>query len=186
MAALRLESPQLSFCRRIAQNSGRFAQAPIRIYPSFSGGGDAIGYAELVAVTSPARYNPFVIDLVTVFASLLFHELAHAMVVERYGVAARRIDLYLFRGVVALDSLPKPMRMILHRHGRTACQSLVGWIAFALLILVGGSPSQPVVHGGLSAVAIFAPDVAVLALTFALYLNLRLFSVNLAAGVSAR
>jgi Zn-dependent protease len=179
MAALRLESPQLSFVDG-SLGIGRFAQAPIRVYPGFLVAAGLLAMPNWWWWPGLPGMALFVIDLVTVFASVLLHELAHAVVAERYGVAARRIDLYLFGGVVALDALPKAMRQdcAIVIAGPLANLVLAG-MAYALLILVGGGPSQPVVHGGLWADAIFAPHVAGRALTFALYLNLGLFAVNM-------
>jgi Zn-dependent protease len=159
---------------------GRFAQAPIRVYPGF------LVAAGLLAVPNwwwwPGLSGMalFLIDLVTVFASVLLHELAHAVVAERCGVAARRIDLYLFGGVVAFDALPRTMRQDCAIVIAGPLSNLaLAVIAYALLILVGGSPPQPIVHGGLWPDVVVEPHVAERALTFALYLNLGLFVVNM-------
>lgn len=179
MAALRLESPKLSFVDGSLE-VGRFARAPIRIYPGFLVAAAVLTVPNWWWWPGLPGIALSLIGFVTVFASVLSHELAHAVVAARYGVAAQRIDFHLFGGVVGFDALPKTMRQdcAIVIAGPLTNLALAG-MAYALLIAVGGGPTHPVVHGGLSADAIFAPDVAQRALTFALYLNLGLFAVNM-------
>lgn len=174
MAVLRLEFPQLSFDDGSLE-IGRFAAAPIRLFP---------GFLLVVGVLTASNWwlHPgltgialFLIDFVTVFASVLVHELAHAVIAERYGVAARRIDLYIFGGVVAFDTPPRTMRndFVIVIAGPLSNLALAV-LAYALLVLV---------HGGLPELMARVPDLAPRiterALTFALYLNVALFVVNM-------
>lgn len=179
MAALRLESPKLSFVDGSLQ-IGRFARAPIRLYPGFLAAAAVLTVPNWWWWPGMPGIALSLIGFIVVFASVLFHELAHAVAAERYGVAARRIDLHFFGGVVEFGTLPGTMRQdFAIVIAGPLCNLALAAIAYALLIVVGGGPPQPAVHGGLWADAIFAPRVAERALTFALYLNFGLFVVNM-------
>src|SRR6201997_1013197 len=47
-------------------------------------------------------YLTTVVTVMVLFGSLIVHELGHALVARREGIAVRRIDLYLFGGPTRL------------------------------------------------------------------------------------
>jgi Zn-dependent protease len=179
MAALRLESPKLSFVDG-SLDIGRFAKAPITIHAGFLVVATVLVVPNWWRSPGLAGIALSLIGLATVFASVLFHELAHAVVAKRYGVAARRIDLHLFGGVVEFDELPHTMRQhcAIVIAGPLSNLALAAMV-YAMLIVIGNVPPQPVVYGGMWPDATFAPRLAERALSFALYLNLGLFVVNM-------
>ncbi len=63
------------------------------------------------------------------FASVLIHELGHALVARAYGVKTLRITLWFLGGVAQLDEMPR-------RRGAEAVVAIVGPITSALLSLI--------------------------------------------------
>jgi len=62
------------------------------------------------------------------FASVLIHELGHALAARAYGVVTRRITLWFLGGVAQLDDLPR-------QRGAEAVVAIVGPVTSALLAL---------------------------------------------------
>jgi Zn-dependent protease len=122
----------------------------------------------------------FAIGLVTVFAAVMVHELAHAVVAKRCGVTAARIDLYIFGGVVAFDTPPRTMwnDFAIVIAGPLSNLALAA-MAYTLLTVLNGGVPDLIAHGPLRSDVIFEPRIAERALTFAVYLNLGLFVVNM-------
>lgn len=179
MAVLRLEFPQLSFDDGSLE-IGRFARAPIRLYPGFllvAGVLTASNWWLHPGLTGIAL---FLIDFATVFASVLCHELAHAAVAERCGLAARRIDLYIFGGVVTFDTPPRTLRddFAIVIAGPLSNLALAA-LAYVLLVVVHGGLPELITQGALRSDVVFGPRIMERALTFALYLNVALFVVNM-------
>lgn len=176
MAALRLESPELSFVDG-SLKIGQFAQAPIRIYPGF------LVAAALLTVPNWWMHpgflgiGLFVIGFATVLAAVLIHELAHAAVGRRCGLTAARIDLYNFGGVVSFETPPRTMwsDFAIVMAGPLSNLALAA-VAYALLVAVHGGLPDLIAHGPLRSDVIFEPRIAERALTFTLYLNLGLSS----------
>ena len=88
---------------------GRLAGASLRIHWS------AILVATLLAMglaTSESELGVLAasIGVVAFFASILGHELAHALVARRFGVATTSIDLWALGGVARLEHEPKTAR----------------------------------------------------------------------------
>jgi len=154
---------------------GRFARAPIRLYPGFLLVAGVLTASNWWLHPGLAGIALFLIDFLTVFASVLVHELAHAAVAERYGVAARRIDLYIFGGVVAFDTPPRTMRedFAIVIAGPLSNLALAA-LAYALLVVVHGGLPELIARG-----PDFEPRIMERALSFALYLNVALFVVNM-------
>lgn len=179
MAALLLESPELSFVDG-SLIIGRFAQAPIRVYPGFLVAAGLLTVPNWWLRPGLSGMALFAIGFVTVFVAVMVHELAHAVVARRCGVTAARIDLYIFGGVVAFDTPPRTMwnDFAIVIAGPLSNLALAV-MAYALLIVLNGSLPDLIAHGPLRSDVIFEPRIAERALTFALYLNLGLFAVNM-------
>lgn len=78
MAALRLELPELSFVDG-SLKIGQFAQAPIRVYPGFLVAAGLLTVPNWWLHPGLSGMALFAIGLVTVFAAVMVHELAHAV-----------------------------------------------------------------------------------------------------------
>jgi Zn-dependent protease len=71
------------------------------------------------------------------FASVVAHELAHALVARRFGVRTRAITLFLFGGVATLEQEPaSPKADALVALAGPAMSGLLAVVAFALLFAV--------------------------------------------------
>ena len=110
----------------------------------------------------------------------MVHELAHAVAAKRCGVTAARIDLYIFGGVVAFDTPPRTMwnDFAIVIAGPLSNLALAA-MAYTLLIVLNGGLPDLITHGPLRSDVIFEPRITERALTFAVYLNLGLFVVNM-------
>ena len=94
---------------------GRLAGIPIGVQPlwvvivaliTFSLG--AVYYPEQVSGISPAlAYALGLASALLLFASILLHELGHAVVARRHGVEIEEIDLWLLGGVARMKGYPK-------------------------------------------------------------------------------
>ncbi len=94
---------------------GRLAGIPIGIQPlwllivaliTWSLG--AVYYPDTVAGIAPAlAYGLGLASALLLFASILLHELGHALVARRHGVEIEEIDLWLLGGVARMSSYPK-------------------------------------------------------------------------------
>ena len=69
----------------------------------------AVGYlpSEYPGLSSTTYWLIGAIGAVVLFASVLFHELAHSYVAKRNGLPVRRIVLFIFGGVSEIEEEPK-------------------------------------------------------------------------------
>jgi Zn-dependent protease len=74
-------------------------------------------------------YLTTVISVLALFASIIVHELGHALAARRHGVGVERIDLYLFGGLTLMDREPQTP-------GEDFTIAIAGPIATAVVILV--------------------------------------------------
>jgi Zn-dependent protease len=94
---------------------GRLAGIPIGVQPlwivivaliTWSLG--AVYYPDAVSGIAPAAaYGLGLLSALLLFASILLHELGHAVVARRHGVAIEEIDLWLLGGVARMKGYPK-------------------------------------------------------------------------------
>lgn len=81
------------------------------------------------------------------FASIVFHEMAHALVARRYGIAIRGITLFIFGGVAEMDGEPENARseFLMALAGPVASLAL----ALALFLILGqGQETMSAAVGG--------------------------------------
>jgi Zn-dependent protease len=74
-------------------------------------------------------YLTTVISVLALFASIIVHELGHAVAARRHGVGVQRIDLYLFGGLTLMDREPETP-------GEDFIIAVAGPLATALVIVV--------------------------------------------------
>jgi Zn-dependent protease/predicted transcriptional regulator len=74
------------------------------------------------------------------FASIIFHEMAHALVARRFGIAIRGITLFIFGGVAEMDGEPASARgeLLMALAGPLASLLLAGAM-LALTAAIGGA-----------------------------------------------
>jgi Zn-dependent protease len=71
------------------------------------------------------------------FASVIAHEFAHALVARAYGVRTRAITLFLFGGVATLESEPPtPRAEVMIALAGPAMSALIAALAFGVLVLL--------------------------------------------------
>jgi Zn-dependent protease len=79
------------------------------------------------------------------FASVIAHEFAHALVARAHGVRTKAITLFLFGGVATLESEPpSPRAEVMIALAGPAMSALIAALAFGLLALVERRASGPV------------------------------------------
>lgn len=62
--------------------------------------------APIGAFRGPQAYALAAVAAIALFASVIVHELGHALVARRFGVTTRSITLFLFGGIATLESEP--------------------------------------------------------------------------------
>ncbi|MFP5388525.1 MAG: site-2 protease family protein [Thermoleophilia bacterium] len=62
---------------------------------------------QVAGLTPAAAYGLGLLSALLLFASILLHELGHAIVARRHGVEIEEIDLWLLGGVARMSSYPK-------------------------------------------------------------------------------
>lgn len=130
---------------------GRLAGIPIGVQPlwlvivaliTYSLG--AVYYPEQASGIAPAvAYALGLLSALLLFASILLHELGHAVVAQRYGVEIEEIDLWLLGGVARMKGYPKTagdeLRFALAGPAVTLAIAAVFWSL--ALVLPSSSPS---------------------------------------------
>ena len=157
---------------------GRYQRIPINLHCSF--------FITAVLLTFPfwrrvdlSGLSLAAIFTVVLFASILLHELAHAMVARRYRISADRIDIHINGGMVHLGGGWRTLRQDLAITIAGPLSNLVlGLLAFGLLALAEG-------QGAILPGETPFPSTGILErlLRAAAYLNIGLCVVNLLPGI---
>jgi Zn-dependent protease len=169
--------PRLSFIDGTL-DLGQFRRAPIVLHPSFFLAAFVLTFHfwRLPGGTGPLLV---VLGALVLLGSILLHELAHAEVGRRFGVAARQIEINLFGGVVSFVTTPRLMR---HDFAITIAGPLINaalaLLALLLLALFRNVSPEQFVFGAGYAEHSFTVMVVRLA-RFACYLNAGLAIANM-------
>lgn len=122
-------------------------------------------------------YLTTVISVLALFASIIVHELGHAVAARSRGVGVDRIDLYLFGGLTMMDREPESP-------GEDFTIAIAGPLATALVIVLCAAAGLALVgsHRLLDAIEL-QPDIeitpALLALSWLIPVNVLLLAFNL-------
>jgi Zn-dependent protease/predicted transcriptional regulator len=99
--------------------------------------GITIGFGGM-DISTGLKYLLGAIAAVLFFATLLFHELSHSFVAQRYGAQIRGITLFVIGGVSQMDEIPKEPRMETRISAAGPGLSLgIGIISYAIYYLFG-------------------------------------------------
>src|SRR5207248_10196539 len=84
----------------------------------------AIGaFPNIVSGLTPAAYwSMAVVATIGLLFSIVFHEMSHAAVAQRFGVPIRGITLFIFGGVAEMHSEPTSAEGIPDGIGRARCE----------------------------------------------------------------
>lgn len=157
---------------------GRFGRAPVELHAGF--------FLVALALTCPfwMRYTPSglaltLIGIVVSLASILIHELAHALFARRYNIPVVRVDIHAFGGTVQFGWRPKRLSQDIALTFAGPASNLALAALAGLLLLLVLEPHM--VKGGCEWMqqGYEEPGVAGRALFFAMYINLGLGLVNL-------
>lgn len=156
---------------------GQFGRAPIRAHIGFG----LIALLLVLPYVMHGRVGMAFCGFLTVFASILIHELAHAEMGRRCGVTAQRIDLDFFGGVVTFWARASTMRKQFAITLAGPLSNLaIAIVCYALMHLVA-EPYLPTmnVNGQVLWNHRAGPGFIEGALKFAAYLNTALFVINM-------
>jgi Zn-dependent protease len=159
---------------------GRFGRAPIEVHVSFF----------LLALALTLHFwsrGPLaglaltVIGSVIVFASILVHELAHAVFARRYRIPVSRIDIHGFGGTVHFGWRPPRLSQDLAlTFAGPASNFILAAACYGLLLLLPEATPKMVQSGSSMVQVGFEPSsILERPLRFALYLNVGLGIFNL-------
>jgi len=95
-------------------------------------------------ISTGLKYLLGAIASVLFFSTLLFHELSHSVVAQRYGVNIRSITLFVIGGVAQMEEIPREPRKEARISAAGPAFSLgIGIISFAIYYLFGPvSPAE--------------------------------------------
>jgi Zn-dependent protease/predicted transcriptional regulator len=143
----------------------------------FSIAGITIGFGAL-AVSNAYKYVLGFVAAVLFFATLLFHELSHSFVAQRYGAQIRGITLFIIGGVSQMEEIPREPRKEANISAAGPGLSLcIGFVTYALYLLYGPVP-RPLV-GGETVIAATVTNAALIVLGILAFYNILLGFFNL-------
>jgi Zn-dependent protease len=95
-------------------------------------------------VARPAAIGLAAICALLLFASVIAHEFAHALVARAYGVRTKAITLFLFGGVATLEcEPPTPGAEVIIALAGPAMSAALGALAFGVLMLLERAAAGP-------------------------------------------
>jgi Zn-dependent protease/CBS domain-containing protein len=124
---------------------GRLAGIPISIHPLWLAIVALITWSlgasyypdEVPGISPAAAYGLGLASALLLFASILLHELGHALVARRYGVEIEGIELWLLGGVAKMKGMAhepeEELRFALAGPGVTVVIAVAFWLAVAVL-----------------------------------------------------
>jgi Zn-dependent protease len=133
---------------RAAMQVGTIARIPLRVHVSWLVALFLMTSSLSISLAESAgAFAPFValVTAIALFASLVAHELGHALVARRCGVGVSAITLFVFGGVATLESEPRRPRDELAIASMGPIVSLVIAGVAASLAFVGATHGLPAV-----------------------------------------
>jgi Zn-dependent protease/predicted transcriptional regulator len=139
--------------------------------------GITIGFHAL-AVSSAYKYLLGTVAAVLFFATLLFHELSHSFVAQRYGAQIRGITLFIIGGVSQMEEIPREPRREASISAAGPMLSLcIGFVSYALYLFYG-PVTRPLV-GGETVIAATVTNAVLIVLGILAFYNILLGFFNL-------
>jgi Zn-dependent protease/CBS domain-containing protein len=136
--------------RRWSWRIGRIAGIAIYIHATFVILLAWIAVSHLAAGYDLAMTGQGVLLVVCVFATVVVHELSHALVARRFGIATRDITLYPIGGIARLERMPeKPGQELLVAIAGPLTNGVLALAIFIGLRVAGeGAGGDPLTVGG--------------------------------------
>ena len=152
---------------------GRFGRSPIALHASFF----------LIALALTAQFWRLftltglaltVVGIVVVFASVLIHELAHAVFARRYRIPVSRIDIHFFGGTVRFGWRPARLSQDLAlTFAGPASNLILAALCYLLLLQLTDAAPRMVQYGSsMIQMGFEPPSLFERVVRFALYINL--------------
>lgn len=133
---------------------GTLASIPIYIHATFVLLLAWIAFAHLSAGHGVAVAAQGLVLVLVVFAVVVLHELGHALVARRFGIATRDITLYPIGGIARLERMPeRPRQELLVAIAGPAVNFALALVTYLALRIAGaGLGGEPLAIGGALAV----------------------------------
>jgi Zn-dependent protease/predicted transcriptional regulator len=139
--------------------------------------GMTIGFGGM-AFSTGIKYLLSTVAAILFFATLLFHELSHSFVAQRFGARIRGITLFIIGGVSQMEEIPREPGMEARISAAGPVLSLgIGIVSYLLYYLFG--PITRVAVGGLQVIEATALNAALIIVGIIAFYNVLLGLFNL-------